>query len=703
MSYPDGTLAGDFPRHSMPETFLEEMKRYIGFTADDAATLSSLAPVVEPHLPALANRFYEQIPRHSEAAAVFTGGETQIARLQLTLQRWARGLFSGVYDEAYAQERFRIGYRHVQIGLAQRYVISAMHVVSFFLREVLDREIPDADRRHRAHESLSRIVILDLALICETYFEGSLRELTQLNARLTSANRSLEEANRVKADFLATTSHELRTPLTSIIGFSRLLLDSYVTNPAEQRDLLADVHRSALHLLSLVDDILDLSRIDAGRLEITPETLDIAAQIAEVATLTKVQANEKGLALLADVPGDLPPVRVDRSRMRQILLNVIGNAIKFTEQGGIRVVAATDSDGARVRVDVTDTGIGIAPEQQPLLFERFRQLDASHTRKHGGAGLGLAISKVLIERMGGRIHVRSHGLGLGTTVTLALPVTRAALSDEASRVEANPAPARPSILLMGQDGVERKVIVAALRGNGYVVREASTADGVRALARVERPDLLLIDLTNASGPDTVGQWLDLLVALHGDPQTQSIRPVVLVDRAVHAATIARVELLPIRPAIVDKDKPFDAGNLKRMLERIASGPREAPLRVLVADDDPMVFKFVTSILPPHEYIVQHAASGREVLRALDSQRFDALLLDLRMPDESGYDVIRSLKLEGRAPDLPILVITNYPAPTDVEEQALLSSPLILDVLPKPIVAAQPEILLERLKTIRSES
>lgn len=389
----------------MSETFLEEMKRYIGFTADDAATLASLAPLVEPHLPAMAVRFYEQIPRHSEAAAVFTGGEAQIARLKLTLQRWARGLFAGVYDDAYAQERFRIGYRHVQIALPQRYVISAMHVVALFLRELFDREIDDPDQRRRARGSLDRIIILDLGLICETYFEGSIRELRQLNERLTFTNRFLEEANRVKADFLATTSHELRTPLTSIIGFSRILVDGYVSEPAEQRDLLADVHRSALHLLSLVDDILDLSRIEAGRLEIKMETMDLAAMIAEVTALTKVQADVNGLTLLTEVPADLPPVRADPPRMRQILLNVIGNAIKFTERGDVRVVAAVESVGTQIRVDVADTGIGIAPEQQPLLFEKFRQLDASHTRKHGGSGLGLAISKALIERMGGRIHL----------------------------------------------------------------------------------------------------------------------------------------------------------------------------------------------------------------------------------------------------------------------------------------------------------
>jgi len=374
------------------ESFLEEMKRYIGFTADDAHLLAALAPVVEPYIPALADRFYEQIPRHPEAAAVFTGGEAQIARLKLTLQRWARGLFSGTYDLAYAEERFRIGHRHVQIRLPQRYVIGAMQVVAEFLREILDREITDDEQRRRAHISLSRILILDLDLICETYFEGSLRELRQLNDRLSTVNRSLEEANRAKNDFLATTSHELRTPLTSIIGFSRLLLDGYVTDPAEQRDLLTDLNRNALHLLSLVEDILDVSRIEAGRLEMMSETVDVAALIAEVAALTKVQADEKGLTLLTAVPADLPRVRADQSRLRQILLNVIGNAIKFTDRGDVRIVANVEADGSHVRVDVTDTGIGIPPEQQPLLFEKFRQVDASHTRRHGGAGLGLATS-----------------------------------------------------------------------------------------------------------------------------------------------------------------------------------------------------------------------------------------------------------------------------------------------------------------------
>ena len=682
----------------MVESFLEEMKRYIGFTADDAQLLAELASVVEPFVPALAERFYQQIPRHPEAAAVFTGGEAQIARLKLTLQRWARGLFSGTYDLAYAEERFRIGHRHVQIRLPQRYVIGAMQVVAEFLREILDREVADDEQRRRAHISLSRILILDLNLICETYFEGSLRELRQLNERLSTVNRSLEEANRAKNDFLATTSHELRTPLTSIIGFSRLLRDEYVTDPAERRDLLNDLNRNALHLLSLVEDILDVSRIEAGRLEMVSETVDLAALIAEVAALTKVQADEKGLTLLTAVPGDLPRVRADQSRLRQILLNVIGNAIKFTDRGDVRIVANVEADGSQVRVDVTDTGIGIPPDQQSLLFEKFRQVDASHTRRHGGAGLGLAISKALIERMNGRISLHSEGANKGTTVTLMVPVTAPAPIGATATNRSGARETLGSLLVIAEDADARKSLATALTGAGYSVRESATVDGTRALIQIDRPDALLIDLAPASRPETARQWVDLLVALHADPDTTSIRPVVLVDPSVEAATRVQFELLPSQPTVLDA--PLDSATLSSTLDRIASTRNTVPFRLLVADDDPLVFKFVSRVLPPHEYVVLRAGSGNEVLHAIKSQHIDAVLLDLRMPDGSGYDVIRSLKLEGHAPDLPILVLTNYPAPKDLDEQNLLSTPLVLDVLPKPNVAKRPELLIERLEDLR---
>ncbi|MBI4486427.1 MAG: hypothetical protein HY655_10490, partial [Acidobacteria bacterium] len=604
----------------MSESFLEEMKRYVGFTADDATMLASLAPIVEPYVPALADRFYEQIPKHPEAAAVFTGGDAQIARLKLTLERWARGLFSGTYDTAYAEERFRIGHRHVQIRLPQRYIIGAMEVIDEFLRGVLDREIADGDRRRRAHASLSRILSLDLNLICETYFEGSLRELRRLNARLSETNRSLEQADRTKNLFLAATSHELRTPLTSIIGFSRLLLDQYVTDPAEQRELVADLHRNALHLLSLVNDILDVARIEAGQLEIAPGTVDLTAVIAGVATLTRIQADEKGLTILTDVPADLPPVRVDESRLRQVLLNVIGNAIKFTDRGEVRIVAALEPHGSHVRVDVTDTGIGIAPDQQPLLFEKFRQVDTSHTRKHSGTGLGLAISKALIERMNGRISLRSEGTGTGTTVTMAIPIAAPVPAAAASE----PTGTFLSALVIEDDLAARGLIGTVLNDAGYRVRHGATVDGVRAMLEVERPDVLIIDLATISRPETARQWLDWLVGLNAEPHTRSIRPIVLADPSPVTATRVELELLPWRPTVVDN--PIDPARLTQALARIASPPRTAPVRLLVADDDPLVFKFVKSVLPAQEYVVLHAASGNEALRAVRTQHVDAVLL-----------------------------------------------------------------------------
>ena len=351
---------------------------------------------------------------------------------------------------------------------------------------------------------------------------------------------------------------------------------------------------------------------------------------------------------------------------------------------------------------VVDTGIGIPPEMQPLLFEKFRQADASHTRRHGGAGLGLAISKALIERMNGRISLRSDGLGKGTTVTLIVPVTApAAPVTGATELLPGQGTAGASALVVADDPDALTALRGALLSAGYVVRDSASVERAKALVRAERPDVLLIDLTAARPADSVREWLDWLVALHADPDTASIRPIVLTDPSLGAAMRVQFELLASRPTVIDK--PLDPDGLTRALTRVASEPRTAPFRLLVADDDPLVFKFVTGILPPHEYVVLRAGSGNEVLRAIRTQHIDAVLLDLRMPDGSGYDVIRSLKLEGHAPDLPILVLTNYPAPTDLDEQNLLSTPLVLDVLPKPAVAKRPELLIERLEAARRQA
>lgn len=673
----------------MDESLIDELKRYIGFTANDAARLHVFAPLIEPHLVELSERFYAQIPAHPEAAAVFTGGAAQIARLKLTLQRWARGLFSGVYDAAYAEERFRIGVRHVQIGLPQRYVIGAMHVVEDFLRAVVDAEVSEPERS-ALNVSISRIINIDLNLICETYFAGSVQQLRSLNDELATANRALGEANRIKDQFLATTSHELRTPLTSIIGFAKLLVDGYIPDEAGRRDAIADIYRSARALLALVEDLLDISRIEAGRLEMRIEPVSVADIFADVEATLAVQAREKSVAFECEAAAELPPVAADRARVRQVVLNLAANAVKFTDQGSVKVTAGHEADSHRVHITVTDTGIGIPVDQQSQLFEKFHQLNQGHTRQHGGAGLGLSISKALVEQMGGTIGVESAGVGQGTTASVWLPV-----ADRPAAVAPAPVPPRrqPTLLVVAHDAVARQQLRTALGPAGYFVREGATVDGVRAMINADRPDVLIVDLT--TGGSDAREWVDLLVRLTGDPHAAPMPIVALVDRSTPEAAHSQMAFVAAHATLVDK--PTEVAALQQLLGRVAG--QSASLRLLVADDDPLVIKFLRQVLPASGYDLVEARSGQEVMTQLGQSRYDALLLDLRMPSGSGYDVLRAVTSDRRHADLPIVVLTNYPMPRDISERDLLSSPLVVELLSKSFVAAHPEALLDRLRQV----
>ena len=600
---------------------------------------------------------------------------------------------SGVYDVAYAEERFRIGVRHVQIGLPQRYVIGAMHVVEDFLRAIIDAEVSESERS-ALKVSLSRIINLDLNLICETYFAGTMQQLRSLNDELATANRAQGEANRIKDQVLATTSHELRTPLTSIIGFAKLLIDGYIPDEAGRREAVADIHRSALALLALVDDVLDISRIEAGRLDMRIEPVSVADIFADVEATLAVQAREKSVALECEAAVNLPPVAADRARVRQIVLNLAGNAVKFTDQGSVRVTADHEPGSRRVRITVADTGIGIPVDQQSRLFEKFHQLNQGHTRQYGGAGLGLSISKALVEQMGGTIRVESAGVGQGTTASVWLPV-----ADRPAAVAPAPEHRRrqPTLLVVAHDAVARQQIRTALGPTGYLVREGATADGARAMINADRPDVLIVDVT-AGGSDT-REWVDLLVRLTGDPQAARMLIVALVDRSTPEAARSQMAFVAAHATLVDK--PTDVAALQQLLRRVA-GP-SAVLRLLVADDDPLVVKFLRQVLPASGYELVEARTGQEVITLLGQSRYDAVLLDLRMPSGSGYDVLRAVTGDHRHAGLPIVVLTNYPTPRDVSERDLLSSSIVVDLLSKPAVAAHPEILLDRLRQLSART
>jgi len=414
------------------ESFIEEVKRYLGFTTQDMALLRQLGPRLEKHFPEMAERFYAQIPLHPNAFRVFTGGDIQMVRLKQTLQEWARGLFRGVYEEEYAAERYQIGYRHVRVGLEQKYVISAMGIVRAFLNERLLLEMPSGEESLPYSGALNKILDLDLNLMCESYMHATIQNLKKLNEQLEQANRELASASRTKDEFLSHISHELRTPLNSILGFAKMILDGMCESPAEEHELLQDVFSSAQHLLALVNDILDIRRIEEGRMTLRIENVDLRQVLDSTLPLVAMQAAEKGLRLInetAHVP--LPIVWADEIRLRQVLLNLLSNAVKFTKEGSVTVRVQTPpeapegsgiSSTRRIRLEIEDTGIGIPPEKRDAAFEAFVQFHQIDARRFRGAGLGLAISRRLIELMGGRIGLESATNGQGTLAWLLVPL-----------------------------------------------------------------------------------------------------------------------------------------------------------------------------------------------------------------------------------------------------------------------------------------
>ena len=552
-----------------PETFFEEMKRYVGFTEADGHLLQSVGPKMLSSFPDMAETFYAQIARHPDAGGVFTGGEEQVERLKRTLQVWAQGLFSGHYNEDYATGRYRIGVRHVLIGLPQRYMISAMSVVRVHLQKSLTLALQSQPERLEATRlALDKILNLDLNMMCESYFQESVRHLRELNRRLERANLELAELSRVKTEFLATTSHELRTPLNSILGFTHLILDGLCETPREERELLHDVLASAEHLLSIVNDILDIARIEAGKLRLTSEPVDLKALVQEVKSVINVQAAAKHLTLVDETePLTLPLVSADKARVKQVLINLLSNAVKFTDQGWITLRAHPHADRGFVEVELQDTGMGINPEKQRDLFEKFRQVDSSFTRQQGGSGLGLAISRSLVEMMGGRIRLWSAGTGCGTTVTFSLPLRREVddpvhvVGREALAATGDEAGVR--VLIVDNDAQFRRYLRMVLVKHGYYVLGAATADDAADAARRFRPQVVVVDLALPQRPGAeLADGADVVAQLQTGALIGEIHCFMVTGYEPTDVT-ERLALLQITPEILQK--PIDG---EKFIERV---------------------------------------------------------------------------------------------------------------------------------------
>ncbi len=466
------------------------------------------------------------------------------------------------------------------------------------------------------------------------------------------------EANQHKSTFLANMSHELRTPLNAIIGLTELLSDNpdrFGTQKAAEP--LRRVLRAGRHLLSLINDILDLSKIDAGRMDLSLESVAVRPVLVEVLSTARLLSPENKNELLLDCPSSIDSVHADSMRLRQVLLNLLSNACKFTKQGTVTLTASTVSRNKRewIEIAVTDTGIGLTADQLDHIFEEFAQADATTTRQYGGTGLGLAISRRLCRMMGGDVTVTSEP-GKGSTFTVFLPV---GAGRDTSQSLALYTETRTSdggvILVIDDDATARELIAAHLSSRGFSVETAvNGAQGLRK-AHELRPTAITLDIMM---PDIDG-WA-VLAALKADPSLAEIPVIIvtIVDEERRAIALGAAGYLT---------KPIDRDRLVRLLaqELEADGDRE----VLVVEDDETQRLLVRDILTADGWIVREAGNGRLALEAMKSRCPDILLLDLMMPEMDGFEVVAAMQAHKEWRRIPIIVVTAMDL-SDADRQRL---------------------------------
>jgi signal transduction histidine kinase/DNA-binding response OmpR family regulator len=468
------------------------------------------------------------------------------------------------------------------------------------------------------------------------------------------AVKEMRELDRVKTQFLANMSHELRTPLNSIIGFSRVILKG-IDGPIselQQQDLSA-IYNAGQHLLGLINDVLDLAKIEAGKMDITLAETRLPEIITGVMSTAAGLVRDKPIRLLQRVPEDLPSVRADAIRVRQVLLNLLSNAAKFTEEGEIIVWAAAEarSDGtSQVRVSVTDTGPGISAEDQTKLFQAFSQVDDSPTRKTGGSGLGLSISQQLVQLQGGRIGVESSP-GQGSTFFFTLPVYEPESTGTAGTE-------RKVVLAVDDDPQVIKLYQRSLESQGYQVLGVTDATRAEQMARERKPFAITLDIMMPG----VDGW-QVLTALKQNEKTRDI-PVII-------CSILEQQERGFRLGAADYVlKPILGDGLINALDRL--GRTRGTRELLIVDDDPESLSRLDRVFQSQtDYRRTLASSGAEAWQRMTDHTPDAIVLDAVMPDTDSFmllDKIRGSEALGR---VPIIVVSD--AELSPEQQSRLAN------------------------------
>jgi GAF domain-containing protein/DNA-binding response OmpR family regulator len=534
----------------------------------------------------------------------------------------------------------------------------------------------------------------------------------QLLEQVQKTNQQLLELDQLKSQFLANMSHELRTPLNSIIGFSRVILkgiDGPLTEMQEQD--LTTIYNSGQHLLNLINDILDQAKIAAGKMDLQMDFFEIKGVIDAVRSIGIGLVKDKPIDIFVELAPGLPRVYGDEFRTRQVLLNLVSNAAKFTREGSITIAAYVEphpeTGAPMVRVDVTDTGIGIAEKDMPLLFEAFRQVDSSLTRTQGGTGLGLPIAKSLIEMQGGQMYVRSQ-VNVGSTFSITLPTQPAegaakldtgslkgrqadktaesepaAASGSRDMTETGPLrfvrPIKRQLLLIEDDPDMVDQFRRVLQREGFEIYTASIPLEAKPMASGLHPTIILMDVNFAEGAG----W-EILEWLKSRDDTRDIPVVVvsLTDEKQRALDMGAFRFVR---------RPFTP---EQLAEAVREAEQESRIsRILIIDDHDESIRILQNVLQETgTYRVYSAHNGAEGIAQVARRRPDLVILDLRMPEMDGFQVIRELRSNPETATIPVLVVTADTL--DPSERDQLSN---LEVIYKQDISAQARRFIESVR------
>ena len=520
-------------------------------------------------------------------------------------------------------------------------------------------------------------------------------------AVMREARDLAERLARARSAFLANMSHEIRTPMNAVLGFVELILDTELTQ--EQRRALELVRSSSEALLMILNDILDYSKIEADHLELEAIPFDVSKVVHATASLLAVRARERHLELLAEVTPEVPrAVRGDPTRLRQVLMNLIGNAIKFTEQGEVVVSVTTAlaaDDVVQLRFAIRDTGIGIAPEHLGSVFREFTQADSTMTRRYGGTGLGLAIYQRLVRLMGGEITVTSE-VGRGSEFSFTLPFPAEVAAPRAAGLATL---GGRRMLIVDDNQTNRRILRDMLATEGIKVDEASTAgeglEAIRGAAKKHAPyDLAILDVQM---PDMDG--FQLATAVRADRGLARTRLLMLTS-AGQRGDGERCRELGIRGYLT---KPMSRADLLEALGTVLAGPEETAttevvtrhtiaesrraVRVLLAEDNLVNQQVAVAMLVKRGHEVHVAGNGREAVDAITQREYDVVLMDIQMPEMDGFEATHAIRALPKGKDLPIVGLTAH-ALSGERERCLSHG--MTDYLAKPFKAHELFALVE---------